>query len=49
MPDPDPMAIFDHVYADGHALVDEERAAVRRLPGIVRRTHEEGACPMTAR
>ncbi|MEU0283343.1 pyruvate dehydrogenase (acetyl-transferring) E1 component subunit alpha [Streptomyces sp. NPDC088147] len=26
MPDPDPMAIFDHVYADGHALVDEERA-----------------------
>ncbi|MEC3995719.1 pyruvate dehydrogenase (acetyl-transferring) E1 component subunit alpha [Actinacidiphila sp. DG2A-62] len=27
MPDPDSMAIFDHVYADGHALVDEERAA----------------------
>ncbi|MFJ6179669.1 pyruvate dehydrogenase (acetyl-transferring) E1 component subunit alpha [Streptomyces sp. NPDC092295] len=26
MPDPDPMAIFDYVYADGHALVDEERA-----------------------
>lgn len=26
MPDPDPMAIFDNVYADGHALVDEERA-----------------------
>jgi pyruvate dehydrogenase E1 component alpha subunit len=26
MPDPDQMAIFDHVYADGHALVDEERA-----------------------
>ncbi len=26
MPDPDPMSIFDHVYADGHALVDEERA-----------------------
>ncbi|MEU3598888.1 pyruvate dehydrogenase (acetyl-transferring) E1 component subunit alpha [Streptomyces sp. NPDC006798] len=26
MPDPDPMAMFDHVYADGHALVDEERA-----------------------
>ncbi|MFE2600225.1 pyruvate dehydrogenase (acetyl-transferring) E1 component subunit alpha [Streptomyces sp. NPDC057617] len=26
MPDPDPMAIFDHVYADGHTLVDEERA-----------------------
>ncbi len=25
MPDPDTMAIFEHVYADGHALVDEER------------------------
>ncbi|MEV3989765.1 pyruvate dehydrogenase (acetyl-transferring) E1 component subunit alpha [Streptomyces sp. NPDC049837] len=26
MPDPDHMAMFDHTYADGHALVDEERA-----------------------
>ncbi|MEU9110775.1 pyruvate dehydrogenase (acetyl-transferring) E1 component subunit alpha [Streptomyces sp. NPDC048483] len=26
MPDPEPMAIFENVYADGHALVDEERA-----------------------
>ncbi|WP_327235542.1 pyruvate dehydrogenase (acetyl-transferring) E1 component subunit alpha [Streptomyces sp. NBC_01317] len=26
MPDPDRLAIFDHVYADGSALVDEERA-----------------------
>ncbi|WP_240796387.1 pyruvate dehydrogenase (acetyl-transferring) E1 component subunit alpha [Streptomyces sp. RFCAC02] len=26
MPDPDPMAAFEHVYADGHTLVDEERA-----------------------
>ncbi|MFE0688881.1 pyruvate dehydrogenase (acetyl-transferring) E1 component subunit alpha [Streptomyces xiamenensis] len=26
MPDPDSMAIFENVYADGHALVDEERA-----------------------
>jgi pyruvate dehydrogenase E1 component alpha subunit len=26
MPDPDRMAIFENVYADGHALVDEERA-----------------------
>ena len=26
MPDPDPMTMFDSVYADGHALVDEERA-----------------------
>ncbi|WP_105975470.1 pyruvate dehydrogenase (acetyl-transferring) E1 component subunit alpha [Streptomyces geranii] len=26
MPDPDPLAMFEHTYADGHALVDEERA-----------------------
>ena len=26
MPDPDRMAMFDHVYADGNPLVDEERA-----------------------
>ncbi|MCF3100139.1 pyruvate dehydrogenase (acetyl-transferring) E1 component subunit alpha [Streptomyces roseoverticillatus] len=26
MPDPENMAIFDNIYADGHALVDEERA-----------------------
>jgi pyruvate dehydrogenase E1 component alpha subunit len=26
MPDPDNFAMFEHVYADGHALVDEERA-----------------------
>ncbi|TNM30355.1 pyruvate dehydrogenase (acetyl-transferring) E1 component subunit alpha [Streptomyces sedi] len=26
MPDPDPIAMFDHIYADGHTLVDEERA-----------------------
>lgn len=26
MPDPDPMAMFEYTYADGHALVDEERA-----------------------
>jgi pyruvate dehydrogenase E1 component alpha subunit len=27
MPDPDPMAIFDNVYADGSSQVDEERKA----------------------
>jgi 2-oxoisovalerate dehydrogenase E1 component alpha subunit len=27
MPDPETLAIFDHVYADGHSLVDEERAS----------------------
>ncbi|GHC37179.1 pyruvate dehydrogenase (acetyl-transferring) E1 component subunit alpha [Streptomyces cinnamoneus] len=26
MPDPEDMAMFEHTYADGHALVDEERA-----------------------
>ncbi|MFL6139758.1 MAG: pyruvate dehydrogenase (acetyl-transferring) E1 component subunit alpha [Frankiaceae bacterium] len=26
MPDPDVMDMFDHVYVEGHALVDEERA-----------------------
>jgi pyruvate dehydrogenase E1 component alpha subunit len=26
MPDPDPMSIFENIYADGHSLVDEERA-----------------------
>ncbi|ANW19181.1 pyruvate dehydrogenase (acetyl-transferring) E1 component subunit alpha [Streptomyces clavuligerus] len=26
MPEPDRLTMFDHVYADGHALVDEERA-----------------------
>ncbi|MEV8530869.1 pyruvate dehydrogenase (acetyl-transferring) E1 component subunit alpha [Streptomyces sp. NPDC051211] len=26
MPDPDTMAMFENVYADGHALVNEERA-----------------------
>ncbi|MGD9482740.1 pyruvate dehydrogenase (acetyl-transferring) E1 component subunit alpha [Streptomyces sp. TRM70308] len=26
MPDPDTMAIFENAYADGHALIDEERA-----------------------
>ena len=30
MPDPDTMAIFENVYADGHALVDEERAQFAR-------------------
>lgn len=26
MPDPEPLALFDHAYADGSPLVDEERA-----------------------
>jgi pyruvate dehydrogenase E1 component alpha subunit len=30
MPNPDVMAIFENAYADGHALVDEERAQFAR-------------------
>ena len=26
MPDPEPLSIFDHVYAEPHPLIDEERA-----------------------
>ncbi|WP_198532715.1 pyruvate dehydrogenase (acetyl-transferring) E1 component subunit alpha [Carbonactinospora thermoautotrophica] len=26
LPDPEPLSLFDHVYAEGHPLVDEERA-----------------------
>jgi 2-oxoisovalerate dehydrogenase E1 component alpha subunit len=26
MPDPEPLAIFDHVYAERHPLLEEERA-----------------------
>ncbi|MGH3343947.1 MAG: pyruvate dehydrogenase (acetyl-transferring) E1 component subunit alpha [Carbonactinosporaceae bacterium] len=25
LPDPDPLSLFDHVYAEGHPLLDEER------------------------
>jgi 2-oxoisovalerate dehydrogenase E1 component alpha subunit len=25
LPDPSPLSIFDHVYADAHPLIDEER------------------------
>jgi pyruvate dehydrogenase E1 component alpha subunit len=31
MPDPDPTAIFEHVYAEPHALVDEEREQLLEL------------------
>ena len=27
MPDPSPLSMFEHVYAESHPLVDEERAA----------------------
>jgi pyruvate dehydrogenase E1 component alpha subunit len=26
MPDPEPLAIFDHVYSEPHTLIEQERA-----------------------
>jgi 2-oxoisovalerate dehydrogenase E1 component alpha subunit len=42
MPDPDPMSIFENVYADGHSLVDEERAAFAEYQASFE-DHQEGA------
>ncbi|WP_368733153.1 pyruvate dehydrogenase (acetyl-transferring) E1 component subunit alpha [Streptomyces alkaliphilus] len=42
MPDPDTMAIFENVYADGHALVDEERAQFAAYLASFEDTHGEG-------
>ncbi|MBB1245785.1 pyruvate dehydrogenase (acetyl-transferring) E1 component subunit alpha [Streptomyces durbertensis] len=43
MPDPDVMAIFENAYADGHALVDEERAQFADyLASFADSAHQEG-------
>ncbi|MFE9256412.1 pyruvate dehydrogenase (acetyl-transferring) E1 component subunit alpha [Streptomyces sp. NPDC006879] len=42
MPDPDTMAIFENVYADGHALVDEERAQFAEYLASFADASEEG-------
>ncbi|MFJ5721758.1 pyruvate dehydrogenase (acetyl-transferring) E1 component subunit alpha [Streptomyces sp. NPDC093149] len=42
MPDPDRMAIFDHVYADGNPLVDEERAQFAAYQASFADSAEEG-------
>ncbi|WP_323375853.1 pyruvate dehydrogenase (acetyl-transferring) E1 component subunit alpha [Streptomyces alkaliterrae] len=43
MPDPDTMAIFENAYADGHALVDEERAQFAEyLATFADSAHQEG-------
>ncbi|NGO72515.1 pyruvate dehydrogenase (acetyl-transferring) E1 component subunit alpha [Streptomyces boncukensis] len=42
MPDPDSMAIFENVYADGHALVDEERAQYAGYLASFADSSEEG-------
>ena len=43
MPDPAPLALFEHVYADGHALVDEERAQFAAYQASFADTDTEGA------
>ncbi|MFJ4962422.1 pyruvate dehydrogenase (acetyl-transferring) E1 component subunit alpha [Streptomyces sp. NPDC088729] len=42
MPDPDPMALFDHGYADGNSLVDEERAQFAAYQASFADSAEEG-------
>ncbi|MEU2156972.1 MULTISPECIES: pyruvate dehydrogenase (acetyl-transferring) E1 component subunit alpha [unclassified Streptomyces] len=42
MPDPDDMSMFDHVYADGHALVDEERAGFAAYQASFADASQEG-------
>lgn len=42
MPNPDTMAIFENVYADGHALVDEERAQYAAYLASFADSSEEG-------
>ena len=36
MPDPQPLSIFENIYSEPNALLDAERRAVRRLPGLLR-------------
>jgi len=42
MPDPDPSSIFEHVYAEGHAQVDEEREAYLAYAASFERDDVEG-------
>lgn len=35
MPDPDPSALFEHVYADPHPLIDEQRREFARSEGAL--------------
>ncbi|MER7764043.1 pyruvate dehydrogenase (acetyl-transferring) E1 component subunit alpha [Streptomyces sp. NPDC097619] len=42
MPDPDTLSIFENVYADGHALVDEERAQFAAYLASFEDSHEGG-------
>ncbi|WP_405778704.1 pyruvate dehydrogenase (acetyl-transferring) E1 component subunit alpha [Streptomyces sp. NBC_00859] len=42
MPDPDSMAMFENTHADGHALVDEERAQFAAYQASFADSDEEG-------
>ncbi len=42
MPDPEPMALFEHGYADGNSLVDEERAQFAAYQASFADSAEEG-------
>ncbi|WP_328318595.1 pyruvate dehydrogenase (acetyl-transferring) E1 component subunit alpha [Streptomyces sp. NBC_00388] len=42
MPDPDSMAMFENTHADGHALVDEERAQFAAYQASFADSSEEG-------
>ena len=37
LPDPEPLTMFDHVYAEPHPLVDERARRVRGVPRVLRR------------
>ncbi|MCC8476982.1 pyruvate dehydrogenase (acetyl-transferring) E1 component subunit alpha [Streptomyces globisporus] len=42
MPDPEPLALFEHAYADGNSLVDEERAQFAAYQASFADSAEEG-------
>ncbi|NEE47448.1 pyruvate dehydrogenase (acetyl-transferring) E1 component subunit alpha, partial [Streptomyces sp. SID8455] len=42
MPDPEPMSLFEHGYADGNSLVDEERAQFAAYQASFADSAEEG-------
>ncbi len=42
MPDPKPLSVFDHVYADGSAEIDEQRAQFGKYLESFADTHAGG-------
>lgn len=45
MADPDPMAIFENIYADGHAVVDEERTQYAAYQASFADSADEAGAP----